>query len=92
MKHTPGPWYMDIRVLEEEIKVMSSVNGRHLIADLTPSMIGHQSDTFTEEVKANARLIASAPELLEACIVALDHQDDRVREIIRAAIKKAKPE
>lgn len=74
MKHTPGPWtYGKVSPLVEKI-------GEDYVPD--PS-IGHSSDLRTEhnnfritawghglgkeETEANARLIASAPDLLKAC-------------------------
>lgn len=56
-KHTPGPWRV-----------------RHLTASTEEAGVAHfelrakaQGDTFAEN-KANARLIAAAPKLLEALI------------------------
>ena len=67
-KHTPGPW----RILPEEcdkpyIRVRGTVLGaRYKVANvITPSYEGvHEREA--EETRANARLIAAAPELLEA--------------------------
>lgn len=62
-KHTPGPWKVDSYETvtikaekEDKIAMLTWLKGPY--GDL-----GRKSD---EEVKANARLIASAPELLEA--------------------------
>lgn len=57
-KHTPGPWYLDYsgfgytRVLGQAGKI---------VADPV-----QQNITSVEELRSNANLIASAPELLEA--------------------------
>lgn len=61
MKHTPGPWNYN----EGTRDVIVSKNGYNdvLIAQLYK--IGSQHE-------ANARLIAAAPELLEACKAALE--------------------
>jgi len=67
-KHTPGPW----QVLPEEcdkpyIRIRGTVlGGRYKIANvITPSYEGvHEREAV--ETRANARLIAAAPELLEA--------------------------
>ena len=45
-----------------------------------------------ESCKDNARLIAAAPELLEACELALESDDRAVKDVLRAAIAKAKGE
>lgn len=67
-KHTPGPW----RALSEEcdkpyIRIRGTkLGGRYKVANvLTPVYDGvHQREA--EETRANARLIAAAPEMLEA--------------------------
>ncbi len=63
-KHTPGPWVADGCVIEHfdaPLKFDIAVTRQHLI--WTPD---------TEHAEANARLIAAAPELLEACKLAAD--------------------
>lgn len=58
VKFTPGPWVTN-RVLPKEPAVYSD---KHIVADCA------HNDKFTlDEALANARLIAAAPELLEAC-------------------------
>ncbi len=67
-KHTPGPW----QFLPEEcdkpyIRIRGTVlGGRYKIANvITPSYEGvHEREAV--QTRANARLIAAAPELLEA--------------------------
>ena len=60
-KHTPGPWHAADdggEVFDAEYIPVCYMNG-----------IGQASEFITEkEAEANARLIAAAPELLEACI------------------------
>ena len=49
-------------------------------------------NTGTAECKANAKLIAASPELLNACIEALKHHQgghSEIGHILREAIKKA---
>lgn len=61
MKHTPGPWFVDD---DGDICVSdpNSPMGREMVAD------AFQMDDEPNDVReANARLIAAAPELLEAC-------------------------
>lgn len=103
MAHTPGPW----TTLPEEcdkpyIRVRGTVlGGRFKIANvLTPVYEGvHQREAV--ETRANARLIAAAPDLLEAlqsiaeCCeedqTARDYasRQTEIRGIARAAIAKA---
>ena len=55
-KHTPGPW------MESSFEVWSPLNGKRfgkVVADL------RRADGTSDEAKANARLIAAAPELLD---------------------------
>lgn len=63
--HTPGPWYVEQPYGEPGIYVAATIN-TGLIAKLFPQD-GHlfNRDTKVSEA-ANARLIAAAPELLEA--------------------------
>ncbi|MFA5379870.1 MAG: hypothetical protein WC455_29190 [Dehalococcoidia bacterium] len=88
-KHTPGPWGIDINSV-----------GEYLIS---AGPIGTPVDylaviTNRKRSKANARLIAAAPELLEAlafCVEALEVEAPIYRDHIaqaRAAIAKAKGE
>jgi hypothetical protein len=102
-KHTPGPWIVDYQGTKGHIK---AVNGKKDSRgfDQTPTVAKY--DCFSEfrpmgdvsiseeEEKANARLIASAPELLEALKTALNliHTDDSIHAeitMIQQAIAKA---
>ena len=60
-KHTPGPWFAEdlIEGTDQEFIGVSSDNVNN-IADVWAI------DTTQEQCQANARLIAAAPELLEA--------------------------
>lgn len=105
MKHTPGPW--------QQFDDGGAINERHtygpeyadcawgpdgpghsLIADCSP-----HGQRATEETIANARLIAAAPELLDALEAAADYlynpfepdNQSPIYERIRAAIAKASP-
>ena len=84
-KHTPGPW----RVVKDPTNLSLQVYGQTLAL----FECWRRSDEQTE--LANARLIAAAPELLEALCLAHDYlagngwDDDPRLYTIRAAIAKA---
>ena len=98
-KATPGPWQM----LPEEcdkpyIRIRGTqLGGRYKVANVvTPAYEGvHQREA--DETRANARLIAAAPELLEALQRLLSENDNMTQRInligameqARAAIAKA---
>lgn len=94
-KHTPGPW----QTLAEEfdrpyIRVRGTqVGWRYKIANvLTPVYEGVHSKE-ADETRANASLIAAAPDLLEALEAQLAVTDwseqEKANELARAAIAKA---
>lgn len=62
--HTPGPWRFD----QEEMKIKGTddVNFYTVIANVSPKM--DYSRGMTTQC-ANAKLIAAAPEMLEALII-----------------------
>ena len=66
-KHTPGPWTI-CPTINERIGIIGDgvqIATVHPTDDITASYFpGLRS---SEEIAANARLIAAAPELLEAC-------------------------
>lgn len=73
-KHTAGIWY-----IEAGQRIVSQKTGDTIarVSDLP-----HGGDDYDEE-EANARLIASAPDLLAACEYILDNLDtDAVQHII----------
>ena len=88
MKHTPGPW------------VVSCTGGEILAQD--GELLAQLWDKFEEDFmnfEANARLIAAAPGLLEACEALVEYVDDKQSmevlaavEWARAAIAKARGE
>lgn len=90
--HTPGPWVSEGRSVRRD----SGLGYGEMIASVTG---GAKSGPFfvedDEECEANARLIAAAPDLLEALEAvwaALDEDSLEVMDlsIIRLAIAKAK--
>lgn len=80
-KHTPGPW-----VVDEQSQSLRILAGRQVVADVS---------VYAFECGANSRLIAAAPDLLEALkrlrdwhrIEYLSHPD--VDAVADAAIAKA---
>jgi hypothetical protein len=86
-KHTPGPW----RVVDSWNDYMvESQNGEEIIWQDGP----HHTPAIKE---ADARLIAAAPDLLDALVMVLDDPNaldgrPRTYEIVCAAIAKAKGE
>jgi hypothetical protein len=84
--HTPGPW--SFHPTEGANFSIGISGGRH-VADCS-----RNANIPTEEKAANARLIAAAPDLLEAAKAAVEnwnHGQPRafVRETLLAAIAKA---
>jgi len=61
--HTPGPW----RYCPQN---GSPTTGQHMIAGAKPGYLAEVRDCGSGDVKANARLIAAAPDLLAALQVA----------------------
>ena len=86
--HTAGPWELCNKGDYGDF----DGNSRVILGDDRRLAVVHVSD---DETDANARLIAAAPDLLEACKDALDalyHAEDTMeplRESLRAAISKA---
>ena len=86
-KHTPGPWKI---VDAWNDYMVEGQNGEEIIWQDGP----HDTPTINE---ANARLIAAAPDLLDALVMVLDDPNaldgrPRTYEIVCAAIAKAKGE
>jgi hypothetical protein len=95
LKHTPGPWIAD----RYDVRQSGSTGSRMVAAICytgplhTPASEYPKSCRLQDE--ANARLIASAPEMLAALEMALDQSwngpiPDSVREKCAAVISKAK--
>ena len=79
--HTPGPWNCN----------RASAAGREIIvSEVSPvdvAVLSHR-DKSQSEINANARLIAAAPDLLEALREIAADYSDPIR-LARAAIAKA---
>lgn len=77
-EHTQGPWEHHAILSNSEndkgFRVMAhdGRDGRMWIADVSPVINNERGET-SEEGKANARLIAAAPELLEALVAAVNY-------------------
>lgn len=88
-KHTPGPWYVEHHV-EIPFDPDMLVNGCTITTDNEHIAFGFGDGNG----RANALLIAAAPDLLAACEAAIweaDNCDGRVSvDALRAAIRKAK--
>ncbi len=90
-QHTPGPW----KVAGDDINGQAIVRGEHVeVATCWHHCLG----SLEIKMRANARLIAAAPDLLEACqtlSTLLDTDDwiyqvDRAVKQAQAAIAKAR--
>ncbi len=83
---TPGPWGFDSFGLSEEIKSLNNP----LIA-----IVQSRHCESPEEMRGNAQLIASAPDLLDAAQTALECLEGGgfgkayAEDVLRAAIRKA---
>jgi hypothetical protein len=88
MGHTPGPWTVNDADNVSSWSVQASGRKRICAARWYP---------YTQEAKAealdNARLIAAAPELLEACKAVLNSTNildaDKIYSIVKAAVARA---
>lgn len=67
-KHTPGPWWKDGRI----VRPANEAHPRR--AAIAACALSHGIGEAAVEDDANARLIAAAPELLEA-LLGLLHED-----------------
>lgn len=97
MKHTPGPWHFGDETSLHGTKLVYAEDG-WLVADA-----GRIMKRSGEEIEANARLISSAPDLLEALDellhttldldissgVTLTDEEERIRKKAVEAIAKA---
>jgi hypothetical protein len=93
-QHTPGPW----SVLPEEcdkpyIRIRGTrLGGRYKIANVVTPVYEGASSQEAEETRANARLIAAAPDLLktleELSLYVSHNGDEWVRNKARDALAK----
>jgi len=83
-KHTPGPW---VQTPWDATAIFDAKNLQVPIAQTYPA------DTSQKEAEANARLVAAAPQLLEALELIVEQDPDGEGQGFidaRAAIKAAK--
>lgn len=73
-KHTPGPWQaMPEEVHRSYIRIRGTrLGGRFKIANVLMPTYENAHENEATETRANARLIAAAPDGLSAAIKALD--------------------
>lgn len=95
-KHTPGPWELSISERNDGHGTYRNVQESASFGDVVASVcVRHKANhTLNEAGSANARLIAAAPELLEALkwtARALDKEHPAAIKA-RAAIAKAEGE
>ena len=98
-KHTPGPWRLE-EVVDRSIKHLcpvADVDGFSLLTVVhTEGNDGNECIPFAAVYRdADARLIAAAPELLDACrmVLFLEHLGGMlpgVKEIVQEAVNKAR--
>ena len=92
-EHTPGPWSLAVSADRTPLVVAPGRSTGVAIIPFQRDEVCRQARI--EETGANARLIAAAPDLLDAARAALDdlisdgHAHYRVAETLRAAIEKA---
>lgn len=93
-KHTPGPWKVieGVSPIYNQLIGISASEGSHI------GVVAEDRMALPSQWSANARLIAAAPDLLEALQTIADHPTGGVGcnpqsfvEIARAALARATP-
>lgn len=100
--HTPGPWKVitakDMSCVGSDFRSVIGLNGEEIIDMLNDGCASDPSFDYICLSEANARLIAAAPELLEACLSILEITGGSVHwqgdtekslKLIEAAVAKA---
>lgn len=82
-KHSPSPWFRD----KKNPWDIRDARGATICKMYPWDVSGCREDD-----QADANLVAAAPQLLEACELALESDDRAVKDVLRAAIAKAKGE
>lgn len=98
-KHTPGPWtFTSEQISDDGVQIHDEIRCFHLQSGDTVVLDGCGCcDSPRLGNPADARLIAAAPDLLDALVMVLDDPNaldgrPRTYEIVCAAIAKAKGE
>jgi hypothetical protein len=100
IKFTPGKWVANYKGTIGHIKALTGIKTKTGI-DWTPTICRIDTDLISpsltiEEINANARLIAAAPDMYEALCIASDVIDPleypESTRLIAAALKKAEGE
>jgi len=87
-KHTQGPW--NAKDNSWDFSTVYGPNGQAVaLCKISDDVTEETQDTLEPIKEANARLIAAAPDLLEACIAIANGYKHKGEEIARAAIAKA---
>ena len=90
MKHTPGPW----RNIDNVIYTKAETHANCRALEIATVVVKEKAIPMSQLI-ANARLIAAAPDLLEACkkahgLISLDTSEAaNAADILNDAIKKA---
>jgi hypothetical protein len=88
--HTPGPWYI---AHHSDVQGEKSIDVRHCLDSAPKQPEIHQIARLHEADEANARLIAAAPEMLDALQAVCDaygERDTLLMAQVKAALAKAK--
>lgn len=97
--HAPGPWELGEDDRRDGIDFIQVFAPGLIVAEIYAAEVAVDRFVLTDEVRANARLIASAPELLEALkalaavaeATTFSDQYPLECEMARSAISKASP-
>ena len=89
-KGTPGPWQMMPEEVDKPyVRIRGTIAGcRFKVANVPTPVYDGVHEREAVETRNNARLIASAPDLLAACIAA-QNGEPTAHKLIREAIEKA---
>ena len=104
-EHTPGPWHMQDRYCKRGISGIDIVDKDGSLICCLPDGASIKGGYAFPKQLVNARLIAAAPELLEACKAVINYavdcqnpkreaefyfqQADKITDKVKAAIAKA---